>query len=84
MSLEAWALFAATELLLCLTPGPAVLLIVGASVTSGQRAAFWSSLGVLVANTNYFVLSALGLTAALLTSHTLFMAIKWAGAAYLI
>ncbi len=38
MSLEVWALFVLTESLLCLTPGPAVLLVVAQALTRGAAA----------------------------------------------
>ena len=84
MSLRLLAVFSITELVLCLTPGPAVLLIVSQSLKDGLRASLRGALGILAGNTIYFVLSALGLGALLLASATLFNIIKWAGAAYLV
>lgn len=83
MTLETLALFAATEFLLSLTPGPAVMLVVGLSMRQGARAGHFVSLGVLLANAFYFALSALGVGALILTSAALFTALKWIGAAYL-
>lgn len=54
-------LFALTELLLCLTPGPAVLLVVSQGVRLGCRASVAGNIGVLSGNAAYFLLSALGL-----------------------
>ena len=84
MSLRLLAVFSITELVLCLTPGPAVLLIVSQSLKDGLRASLRGALGILAGNTIYFVLSALGLGALLLASATLFNIIRWAGAAYLV
>lgn len=84
MSIKLLLVFAATEILLCLTPGPAVLLVVSQSVRSGFNSSQRGMLGILAGNSVYFVLSALGLGALLLSSATLFQAIKWVGAAYLV
>jgi homoserine/homoserine lactone efflux protein len=77
-------LFAITEFLLCLTPGPAVLLVVSQAVKSDFRSSMKGAAGILAGNTIYFVLSALGLGALLISSATLFQIIKWTGAAYLV
>jgi threonine/homoserine/homoserine lactone efflux protein len=84
VSPEAWALFALTEAALCLTPGPAVLLVVSQGLARGTRASICSNLGILAGNTVYFVLSATGLGAVLLASYELFSAVRWLGAAYLV
>jgi threonine/homoserine/homoserine lactone efflux protein len=65
-------------------PGPAVLLVLSQAIARGTRLAIWSILGILAANTTYFVLSATGIGAVLLASYELFFAIKWIGAAYLV
>src|SRR5262245_703254 len=84
MSLEAWLLFVATETVLCLSPGPAVLLVLSVSLTRGWRPGLQASAGILIANLFYFVLSATSLGAILLASWELFFLIKWLGAGYLI
>lgn len=77
------AAFAATEFLLCLSPGPAVLLVVGLSMRQG----FWRSqaaaAGILTTNAIYFALSAAGVASLILASATLFYVVKIIGAAYL-
>lgn len=84
MTVETLALFALTEFLLCLSPGPAVLLVVGLSMRHGFRSGVIASLGILTTNAVFFLLSALGVGAVILASATLFTILKWVGAAYLV
>ena len=84
MTWQIWSAFVLVESALCLTPGPAVLLVLSQALTRGAPKAVWSIAGILAANTVYFILSATGVGAILLASYDLFFAIKWIGAAYLI
>jgi len=84
MTIQTWALFCATEAVLSLVPGPAVLYVVSSSIAHGSRAGIVASLSILAGNAVYFILSAMGLGALLLASRTVFLAIKWIGAAYLV
>lgn len=83
MDLHTLGLFVLTETLLSLSPGPAVLLVVGLSMRRGFRLGVMATLGILSTNALYFSLSALGVGALILASATLFTVIKWIGAAYL-
>lgn len=76
-------LFAATELLLSLTPGPAVLLVVSQGIRRGFRSSTRGAAGILTGNAIYFALSAAGLGALLLASKLVFDVLQIAGAAYL-
>src|SRR2546421_2281529 len=84
VSLPVWALFVVTESILCLTPGPAVLLVVAQALGRGAAASVWATLGILTGNALYFALSATGLGALLLASYEVFALVRWLGAAYLI
>ena len=76
--------FTATILLFAFSPGPAVLLTVSHGMRGGWGDSVKVALGVQAGNGVYFVLSALGLGALLHASESLFHAVKWLGAAYLV
>jgi threonine/homoserine/homoserine lactone efflux protein len=84
MTWQVWTTFAVLETVLCFTPGPAVLLVLSQALSRGTARTVWSILGILSANTVYFILSATGVGAILMASYDLFFAIKWIGASYLV
>ena len=84
MPIEIWLAYVAVCFLFAASPGPTVLLTVGQAISRGFRAGMGVILGTQLGNLVYFILSAAGLGAILVTSETAFMAIKYAGAAYLI
>ena len=84
MHWQTWMLFVATEAVLSLTPGPAVLFVLSQALRHGPAKSVWGTSGILAANTVYFALSATSLGAIIVASYKLFLVIKWAGAAYLI
>jgi len=76
--------FCAATAVLCIVPGPAVLLVLSEALGHGSAKALWSILGIIAGGTAWFALSGTGIGAALLASPGLFLAIKWAGIAYLV
>ncbi len=84
MDLTSWILFALTETALAFTPGPAVIYVFSQGFARGMRPALAADAGIITGNIIYFTASALGLGALILTSHNLFLVIKWVGILYLI
>ncbi|HYD78196.1 MAG TPA: LysE family translocator [Paucimonas sp.] len=83
MSWDTYLIFAVTTAVVCLTPGPAALLIVAQGMSNGLRRSYWAIAGIALANAIYFALSATGVAALIVASGTLFAVIKWVGVAYL-
>lgn len=84
MTFTTWLAFAAASLVLVLIPGPTVVLVVSYALTQGRRVALAVAGGVAAGDFVAMTLSLAGLGALLATSATLFTALKWAGAAYLL
>jgi threonine/homoserine/homoserine lactone efflux protein len=79
-----YLLFVAASLLLLVTPGPAVLFVVARTIDHGRWAGVVSSLGLAIGTLVHLFAVVLGLSAILMASASLYMGIKFAGAAYLI
>jgi len=84
MNLTTWFAFTGASIILLLIPGPTVLLVVSYALTQGKRVAVATAAGVALGDFTAMTLSLAGLGALLLTSATLFTALKWVGAAYLV
>jgi len=77
-------LFALAALALLVIPGPAVLFIVARSVEHGRRGGLVSVLGIHTGTLVHVTAAAVGLSAILMRSATVFTTVKLVGAAYLI
>ena len=84
MPFESWLAFTAASTVLLIIPGPTVLLVVSYALGQGWRTALPMAVGVALGDFTAMTLSMLGLGALLATSATLFTALKWIGAAYLV
>ena len=65
-------------------PGPAVLMTLARSASSGTRVGVATGIGIAVGDLAHTVMAVLGLSALLLASAVLFNIIKYIGAAYLV
>jgi threonine/homoserine/homoserine lactone efflux protein len=77
-------LFIATAVVLIITPGQDTFFILGRSLAGGRAAGIAAALGITAGSVIHTFLAALGLSALLATSQYAFMAVKFAGATYLI
>lgn len=84
MTFETWLTFAAATTVLLVIPGPTILLVVSYALGQGWRSAGPMAVGVALGDLTAMTFSMLGLGALLATSATLFVALKWIGAAYLV
>ncbi|MEA2689570.1 MAG: hypothetical protein QOD51_2177, partial [Candidatus Eremiobacteraeota bacterium] len=83
MSPHSWLAFAFVAVLVSLVPGPAVIAVVSTALRGGFRASLATNAGVLVGDAVFVAAAAFGLGALLVASHGVFVAVKWAGIAYL-
>lgn len=84
MPLDLWLAFVAASTALLMIPGPTILLVISYALTQGKRVAVRMALGVALGDFIAMTASLLGLGALVMASATLFMALKWVGAAYLV
>jgi threonine/homoserine/homoserine lactone efflux protein len=84
MAFETWLAFTAAAAVLLVIPGPTILLVVSYALGQGWRTALPMAVGVALGDFTAMTLSMLGIGALLMASATIFTALKWAGAAYLV
>lgn len=84
MPLDLWLTFVAASIALLLIPGPTVLLVLSYALSKGRSVALASAAGVALGDLVAMTASLVGLGALVMASASLFMVLKWVGAAYLI
>ena len=82
--MEAFAAFLGISALVIVTPGPDTALTIRNSLTGGRRAGVWTALGVASGQACWTVAASVGVAALLVASEPAFLALKYAGAAYLV
>ncbi len=78
------ALYLVATLLMCLSPGPNVMLMISLGLRDGSASVLRGVAGIGVASLAFLTVSAFGVAAALHASSTLFAFVRYAGAAYLV
>lgn len=84
MDIQTWLLFVAASTALLLIPGPTVLLVLSYAISQGRQVALATVAGVALGDLLAMTASLAGLGALVLASSTVFMVLKWVGAAYLV
>ena len=76
--------FLEVSLLIIMTPGPDTALIIRNTLFGGRQGGVFTALGVATGQTIWALATSLGIVALLVASEPLFLAVKIAGAGYLI
>lgn len=84
MDLSLWLTFVTATVLLLIIPGPTIVLVLTYALTQGRRVALASAGGVALGDFIAMTASLVGLRALVMASSTMFIALKWVGAAYLV
>src|SRR5262245_2843109 len=84
MSVYGLLTFCAVYTLAVATPGPGIAAIVARSLAHGFKGAPAFVAGFIVGDLTWFTVAATGLAAVAKTAAVVFVAIKWAGVAYLL
>lgn len=84
MDMTLWLTFVGASIVLLAIPGPTIILVLTYALTQGRRVAVASAAGVAMGDLIAMTASLAGLGALVLASATLFTAIKWVGAVYLV
>ncbi len=84
MDMENFAIFCAASWILIITPGPDMLYVITRGISQGRKAGVISAIGVTLGILVHTIFAAFGLAMILKTSAAAFIAVKYAGAVYLI
>jgi threonine/homoserine/homoserine lactone efflux protein len=84
MPLDHYLAFVAAATILVAIPGPTVLLVVSYALGHGRHSALATVAGVALGDFTAITASMAGLGALLATSATVFLVLRWIGAAYLV
>src|SRR6188768_607109 len=84
MSIYGLLTFCAVYALAIATPGPGIAAVIARSLAHGFKGAPAFVAGFIVGDLTWFAIAATGLAALAKTAESVFVAIKWAGVAYLL
>lgn len=84
MTWHAYGTFVVFAVVLILVPGPDFAVVTKNALTGGPRRGAWASVGVTTSNALQGLVAALGLGALVVAAEPVFLAVRWAGVAYLL
>lgn len=84
MSIDIWITYLLATTLVLIVPGPTIILVISQAVRHGRKSVIPLAAGVVCGDFTAMSLSLLGLGTIMVTSATLFVLFKWAGAGYLL
>lgn len=84
MNLESYLMFVFASFILCVVPGPDMILVMSRTISQGPKAGFWAAMGINIGGYVHLVAAVLGLSAILETSAMAFNILKYIGAGYLV
>ena len=76
--------FIGVSIIVIITPGPDTATTIRGTLLGGRKAGVYTAAGIAIGQVIWALATSLGLSAALTASEPLFLAIKYAGAAYLV
>jgi homoserine/homoserine lactone efflux protein len=83
MSFDTWLAYLITELIITITPGPAIILVSAQGFKYGFGNSVSATMGIITCNVIYFTLAALGLGTLILSMDNVFTGMKIIGVIYL-
>ena len=84
MDIHTWIAFTVAYALMALAPGPVILLVVSYALAYGRRTALAVVAGTALGDATCLIAAMFGMAAVLAASENAFLALKFAGAAYLV
>lgn len=84
MDMNHFIYFLVVSILLTLAPGPDILFVIAQSISNGRKAGIATGVGLCTGVIVHTSAAAIGITALLYNSVTLFQVVKFGGAAYLL
>jgi threonine/homoserine/homoserine lactone efflux protein len=82
--MSAFLVFIGVSLVVIMTPGPDTAMTIRNTLLGGRAAGIFTALGICVGLTTWAFAASAGLVALLIASEPVFLALKYAGAAYLV
>ncbi|HRE18395.1 MAG TPA: LysE family translocator [Rhodocyclaceae bacterium] len=84
MDPQKYLLFVTASIILCVVPGPDMILLLSRTIAQGRKAGLMTAIGMNVGAYGHLTATLLGISAVIAASAHAFTVIKWLGAAYLI